>query len=131
MILAYFSYPQLLFIYQYLQKVGLFFFINTLTYSYIISLMNLVLIICGVIAGLAVFRGGNKGFYFGGLVGAFILIIGSYEYLNSYKPELLGICVIALLNIAMLAYSRMSAAETQYNAAIKTTDIDWPKLESF
>lgn len=131
-VLAYFIYPQTLFITNYIYKVGINKFLYSLNYSYGISLVNTAMIILSLVAGVIILMQPENGFYLSGLIGAFILSIASYEYLSNTLLYLLVISVMALLSIGTLAYSRMSATTIGYTTEnIKPTDVEWPRLESF
>jgi hypothetical protein len=60
-----------------------------------------------------------------------LLLILSYEYLNSSAPYLLLVTIFSFVSIAALVYARMSAvvaAEGETQAAVQ---INWPRIETF
>ncbi len=128
-ILGYFIYPQALFLIKYINNVGFVNFLNSLTYSYGISFINLILVVLGLFAGLILYAKNKKWFYISWVIDAFILIIVSYEYLTLNSSYLLAISVLAFINIGTLAYSRLSAS-TEVVSEIKE-EVNWPKVEIF
>ena len=128
-ILGYFIYPQALFLIKYINNVGFVNFLNSLTYSYGISFINLILVVLGLFAGLILYAKNKKWFYISWAIDAFILIIVSYEYLTLNSSYLLAISVLAFINIGTLAYSRLSAS-TEVVSEIKE-EVNWPKVEIF
>ncbi|MDE1870538.1 MAG: hypothetical protein KGH71_06225, partial [Candidatus Micrarchaeota archaeon] len=82
-------------------------------------------------AGVLILLTEERGIYLSALVGTVMLMGVSFEYLDSYLPYLLGVSLLSLLEIAMLAYGRVSATTTSYSRDIVAPDIDWPRVETF
>ena len=83
------------------------------------------------LSGISVFAS-RHGFYFGIIVAFFTLLVFSYEYLSgiqyTYIIILLG---IAFVEIAVLAYSRMSSVTFAPDEDAARKYIDWPRPETF
>ncbi|HVA83218.1 MAG TPA: hypothetical protein VNF06_03580 [Candidatus Aquilonibacter sp.] len=131
LVLFYFTLPQLSFIAGYLSGVTSQNALGSLSSTYSIPLFNLAMSILGFLAGVLILLTEERGLYLSGLVGTLILIGMSFEYLNSYLPYLLGVSLIALIEIVMLAYGRVSATTGSYSRDIVAPDIEWPKVETF
>ncbi|MDE1869388.1 MAG: hypothetical protein KGH71_00180 [Candidatus Micrarchaeota archaeon] len=131
LILFYFTLPQLSFIAGYLSGVTPQNALGSLSSTYSIPLFNLTMAILGFLAGILILLTEERGLYLSGLVGTLILIGMSFEYLNSELAYLLGVSLIALIEIVLLAYGRVSATTGSYSRDIVAPDIEWPKVETF
>ncbi|MDE1846130.1 MAG: hypothetical protein KGH53_02525 [Candidatus Micrarchaeota archaeon] len=131
LILFYFTLPQLSFIAAYISGVAPSTALGTFSSTYSIPLFNLVISILGFLAGILILLTEERGIYLSALVGTIMLMGVSFEYLDSYLPYLLGVSLLSLLEIAMLAYGRVSATTTSYSRDIVAPDIDWPRVETF
>ncbi|MFP3278446.1 MAG: hypothetical protein RXO43_02700 [Candidatus Micrarchaeota archaeon] len=128
-IMGYFIYPQAKFLVNYIGSVGFVGFLNTLTYSYGLSFINLLVVIFSALAGLMLFGKSNRWFYLSWAINAFILIIVSYEYLTMNSAYLLAVSLIAFLTIGTLSYSRLSKSTEEI--ATTQEQINWPRVETF
>lgn len=131
LILFYFTIPQLSFIAGFLSGVSAQNVLGSLSTTYSIPLFNLTMSILGFLAGVLILLTEERGLYLSSLVGTLILVGTSFEYLNSYLPYLLGVSLIALIEIVLLAYGRVSATTGSYSRDIVAPDIEWPKVETF
>jgi len=128
-IMGYFIYPQAKFLVNYIGNVGFVGFLNSLTYSYGLSFINLLVVIFSALAGLMLFGKSNRWFYLSWAINAFILVIVSYEYLTMNSAYLLAVSLIALLTIGTLSYSRLSKNTEEISAPQE--EINWPRVETF
>ncbi|MFP3279265.1 MAG: hypothetical protein RXP92_03085 [Candidatus Micrarchaeota archaeon] len=128
-IMGYFIYPQAKFLVKYISSVGFAGFLNSLTYSYGLSFVNLLIVIFSALAGLILFGKSNRWFYLSWAINAFILVIVSYEYLTMNSPYLLAVSLIAFLTIGTLSYSRLSKTTEEVNTIHE--EINWPRVETF
>jgi len=128
-IMGYFVYPQAKFLVKYIGSVGFVGFLNSLTYSYGLSFINLLVVIFSALAGLMLFGKSNRWFYLSWAINAFILIIVSYEYLTINSSYLLAVSLIAFLTIGALSYSRLSKSTEEI--ATVHEQINWPRVETF
>jgi len=128
-IMGYFVYPQAKFLVNYIGSVGFVGFLNSLTYSYGLSFINLLVVIFSALAGLMLFGKSNRWFYLSWMINAFILIIVSYEYLTINSPYLLAVSLVAFLTVGTLSYSRLSKSTEEIATAHE--QINWPRVETF
>ena len=60
------------------------------------------------------------------------LIVSKTKFINSSSlTYLLGVSIVGLVDIALLAYGRASAATETYYSEVKPAEIEWPRLENF
>ncbi len=83
------------------------------------------------LSGISVFAS-RHGFYFGIIVAFFTLLVFSYEYLSGIQyTYVIIISGIAFVEIAVLAYSRMSSITFAPDEDAARKYIDWPRPETF
>ena len=83
------------------------------------------------VAGISVLVS-RKGFYFGVLVAFFTLLAFSYEYLSGIQyTYVLLISGVAFVELAVLAYSRMSSITFNPEEDKARKYIEWPRPEAF
>ncbi|MGI0141452.1 MAG: hypothetical protein ACREBF_02260 [Candidatus Micrarchaeales archaeon] len=123
--------PQLSFIFSSLGTTTAATVLGTLTTTYEIPLFNLAVGILSLLAGILVLLAEERGIYLSGMIGTITLVGASYEYLNSYIAILLVVSIIALIDIVLLAYGRVSSTTVSYARDIVAPDIEWPRVETF
>ncbi|MDE1825222.1 MAG: hypothetical protein KGH61_05610 [Candidatus Micrarchaeota archaeon] len=132
LILLYFTMPQLEFIWASASKISSSALLAAIWGNYSVPLLNAVLAVVGMLAAILLFiTEDERAMYLAGLVAALFLIGISYEYLNSYLYYTLLVSVIALVEIVLLTYGRVSAVTTSYSTDLGPPDIEWPRLETF
>jgi hypothetical protein len=79
----YFSHNQILYIFSYINKVGLPLFISHVNYNYTFALVEGFISIISVVVAVSLFVRSKKGFYLGVLVCFFEVAVFSYQYLST------------------------------------------------
>ncbi len=128
---AYFILPQSSFVLGYASSIGMGAFLASLNYQYGSTLVNIALVVISAASGVLILANLRRSHLLGGTAGAMLLLILSYEYLNSSAPYLLLVTIFSFVSIAALVYARMSAvvaAEGETQAAVQ---INWPRIETF
>jgi hypothetical protein len=131
--LGYYALPSVTAMYQYITTIGFSAFITSVvsaTFKYYLPLANASIIILSLISAFLIFTRSNKGFYFSVFVVLFTIVIVGYEFVNSDQQFLFYTSAIALIDLALLAYSRLSAT-AQARAEERTATVNFPRLESF
>ena len=129
-ILGYFVYPQTPYLVNYVIDNGPSALLG-LSYEYSISLANLLLaVFCGL-SGLLMIANRKGGHMLTGAVGSALLLMISYEYLNTGVVYLLIVNVVAFAGIVSLAYARMSAVSVMESESISPQNVKWPGIETF
>ncbi|MEM3228031.1 MAG: hypothetical protein QW774_01570 [Candidatus Micrarchaeaceae archaeon] len=130
-IFGYFIYPQLSYIASYVSASGLTAFV--LNYQkYATPLLNTIIILMLIAAGVNVLVRRGKGSYSSAILGGLIIVAISYEYLNSSISYLLLTSLLGFISIVLLAYGRVAKSATEEEAEVKQTNtIEWPRLETF
>lgn len=132
LVLGYFTYQQMEFIAITAMKVGVLSFFIHLNTSYYFTLANAAIIILGLASAITVLRKNAYGVGLSVLVSAGGLLVVLYEYLYSNVSYLFIACVLLILSLTLIAYSRMSSIkEVAGEESILVPDIDWPKPEAF
>lgn len=130
LVFGYSIYPQSVFVVNYVIKGGLSSLLAGLNFNYEISLIDTVLVILNAVGGLLMLGGAKKSHVMCSLSGAAMLVMTSFEYLNSGASYTLIVSILAFLSIVSLAYARMSAV-TVIEREYPNTPISWPRMETF
>ena len=130
-VLAYFAPGQIFFVGDKLLAGQFSIFIATNSQAYYLELANFAVFVLGIVSCFAILSKKNAGFFFGAIVAAVSAVIISYQYLNDSTYYLLGMSVIAFVEIVMLTFSRMSAGREIEEEELNPMDIDWPRPEVF
>jgi hypothetical protein len=129
-LLGYFIYPQSIFVMSYIEKTGLGTFFLSWNYDYDTSVINLVLMSLMALSGILKIANIKISEFIGGIVGACMVLVITFEYLNSNATYLLLTSVLSFICIGALAFSRMSSVSmTEREEAPE--EITWPRLETF
>ena len=132
LLLLYFTLPQLEFIGISATKLSSSALLAAIGGNYSIPLLNALLSVMGILAAILLFISEDqRAIYLAGLVAAVVLIGVSYEYLNSYLYYTLLVSVIALVEIMLLTFGRVSSVTTSYSTDLGPPDVEWPRLETF
>ena len=133
-IFAYYTYPSVSPMIKHMQTVGYREFVISLTPAaqYFFPFVDTVAMGLLFTGAIAIASNSRKGYYWGVLVTIAVLAIAGYGYLYSNLSFMLYISVASILNLALMAYSRIgavvSAAEEENTAP---SDIAWPLTETF
>ena len=130
-VLAYFAPGQIFFVGGKLLAGQFSILIATHSQAYYLELANFAVFVLGIISCFAILSKKSAGFFFGAVVAAVSAVIISYQYLNDSTYYLLGMSVIAFIEIVMLTFSRMSAGREIEEEELNPMDIDWPRPEVF
>lgn len=133
-VLSYFAYPQFDFLLKHIYAVGITQFVLTLNYNYAVLTANILLAALGLVSSAIVLVKSGKASFVSGLIAGLLLIVLSYEYLNSNVEYLLALSVLSCVNIGAIAISRMSYAGSKEIAEAEEEemmDIEWPRVETF
>lgn len=130
-VLAYFAPGQIFFVGDKLISGQFSILIATHSQAYYLELANFAVFILGIVSCFAILSKKNAGFFFGAIVAAGSAVIISYQYLNDSTYYLLGMSIIAFIEIVMLTFSRMSAGREIEEEELNPMDIDWPRPEVF
>ncbi|MEM0159391.1 MAG: hypothetical protein QW144_01365 [Candidatus Micrarchaeaceae archaeon] len=130
-IFGYFIYPQLAYIAGYIASSGFGAFL--LNYQkYATPLLNMIITLMFIAAGINVLVRRGKGSYSSAILGGLIIVAISYEYLSSSISYLLLTSLLSFASIALLAYGRAAKSATEEEMEIKSPGtIEWPRLETF
>jgi hypothetical protein len=130
-VLAYFAPGQIFFVGDKLLAGQFSILVATHSQAYYLELANFAVFVLGIISCFAILSKKSAGFFFGAVVAAVSAVIISYQYLNDSTYYLLGMSVIAFIEIVMLTFSRMSAGREIEEEELNPMDIDWPRPEVF
>lgn len=128
---AYFIMPQLYFVLSYLSNVGIAAFVLSWNYEYGTALVNISLALLSAATGAILFANIRRSHLLGGIAGAMLLLVVSYEYLNSSATYLLLVTLLSFVSIASLVYARMSAVIVTESEMPTPAQINWPRIETF
>lgn len=131
LVLGYSIYPQSAFVVEYLVKTGVSSLWVSWNANYAIALINTILAIFSGIGGLLMLNGVKKSHLMCGFTGAAMLLMTSFEYLNSNATYTLLVSLMAFVSIVTLAYARMSAVVVMEREYPSNVEISWPRMESF
>jgi hypothetical protein len=132
----YFSNSQVLYIVSYLHRVGLPFFLTQINYSYAIALIeSLVMVIC-LVAGVSLFVRSKKGYYLSLFMCLVTVVLFSYQYTNTTTLYLGVIAAICFVSFISLLFSNTTYSETSEKSktpthAIANEQIIWPNVGKF
>ncbi len=132
-LLWYFMYPQAFFFGHAALSTGVIKFFTNLSPAYLIPLGTLSIAIFGILAAFAVLRRSFYALGFSLLISLTGIMLALYQYLNSSTAYFFISSAVLLLNLAMIIYSRMSAAKefSEPRTTRANADIDWPRPETF
>ena len=128
---AYFILPQSSFVFGYASGIGVGAFLASLNYQYGSALVNMALVVLSAASGVLILANLRRGHLLGGTAGAMLLLIVSYEYLNSSAPYLLLITLFSFASVAALVYARMGAVVAAESETQGPAQINWPRIETF
>ena len=106
MLFIYFANNQVAYVTGYANSVGFFTFLSKLNYSYGSAIIGLVLALFSLVAGILIFAHSDKGFAFGLGVGAFDVLLFSYNYASSAQLYSLAIGIVSFIALVLLLLSR-------------------------
>jgi hypothetical protein len=129
--LAYSIYPQAIFVASYLIKTAPSNLWVNWNLGYAISLINAILVVFSAVGGLMMFRGVKNSEIMCSFTGAVMLLITSFEYLNSNASYTLIVSIFTFVSIISLAYARMSAVSVIERELPTNAEISWPRIETF
>lgn len=132
-IMAYYDYPSIIPLFNALQATNIPYFIISLTpasqyFFPIVDTLALVLLFTGA---LGIFGGGRRGYYWAVISTIAVLVIAGYGYIYSNLSFLFFVSGISILNLGVLAYSRLSSVVRVAEEETLPSDIAWPMTESF
>ena len=130
-VFGYFISSQAIFVINYISTNGFSALFANWSYEYGTALINLILTMLMALGGLLILGRARGSYLLSGLTGAIVLLAVSFEYLTSNADYLLVVILVAFLGIALLAWSRMSAVEVAEREFAATTEINWPRIETF
>lgn len=131
-IFGYLIYPQSLFLMSYISKVGLLGFIGAINYDYGISAVNVALVALSAACGALMFASPDKAHKLSGIVSSAVILIATFEYLNSNSSNLIVVIVLAFFEIGILAYVSMTASSRSVEAEdLRPDEMLWPRAETF
>lgn len=130
-IFGYFTYPQAIFLANQALVVGMSSFIATLNLDYVVSLVNLALVLLSLLVGIVVVTSPKRGHLSGAFVNSAVILAVTFEYLNSNTNYLLFVNGIAFLSIVSLVYARMSSTAALEEEAEHPEELSWPTMEAF
>ena len=133
-VFAFFIYNPSLYIFKYIQNIGIITFINfnlieNFNYTYGTGFIDMILVAATVLSGLALMTRFSKSHIITSLVSGAMLVMVSFEYLSSTANYLIAVCMLTFIGIGALAYSRMSAVSVEEEFA--KSDVNWPRIETF
>jgi hypothetical protein len=129
-VFAYFIYPQSVFVINYLQRIGIYGFLNSVNYNYDISILNIALAVFTFLTGLLMLARVRGSHLIGGMIGSLMTLAATYEYLNSNANYFFIVSVISFISIGSLVYSRTAAA-SESSREIAPEEKIWPMPETF
>ncbi len=132
-VFGYLVYPQSLFMIGYASKIGLFAFLASVNYAYGISIINVALVLLSAVSGVLMFARPEKAHRFSGVVSSLVILVVTFEYLNSNSGYLfVAVIIAAFFEIGILTYVSMAlssrAAESEERRA---EEMLWPRVETF
>jgi hypothetical protein len=131
-IFGYLIYPQSLFLVSYVSKVGLLGFLGAINYDYGISAVNVALVALSAACGALMFASPEKAHKLSGVVSSAVILIATFEYLNSNSSNLIVVIVLAFFEIGILAYVSMTASSRSVEAEdLRPDELLWPRAETF
>ena len=133
-IILYYSYPQVHYSFFNLintvKAIGILNFIKSINFAYIYSLQNSLIVLFSIIGGLLLFIKSNKTLIASVLILVSMMLVVSYNYLNSNVSYLLYVFIACLLSLSLIALEKMSdMGDISMQTASDTTE--WPKFETF
>ncbi|MGC8676014.1 MAG: hypothetical protein ACP5T3_00660 [Candidatus Micrarchaeia archaeon] len=131
LVLLFFGYQQYALMFDTILKIGLAGFINMMNYAYGTSLLNFVLILASVIAGLLMIFKMGRTYMIAGSVAIMLLVATSFEYITSNATYLAIVSALTFISVVAIAYSRMSAVVVAEEEEEEPEPVIWPKIETF
>ncbi len=133
-----FSYRQTIFVFRYLNRVGLPFFLVHANYSYIFSFTDNLLLIAGLVTAILIIVQSRKGLYAGTFVMLSSVAIFSYQYLSTGTQYFSYIGVMMFAAFALMLYSKAMFMTSDVNERylsptreIEASTIKWPNVGKF
>ena len=133
-----FSYRQTIFVFRYLNRVGLPFFLIHANYSYIFSFADNLLLIAGLITAILIIVQSRKGLYAGTFVMLSSVAIFSYQYLSTGTQYFSYIGIMMFAAFALMLYSKAMFLSSDVNERylsptreIEASTIKWPNVGKF
>ncbi len=128
---GFFTFSQYSLLFSYMQKVGFFGFLNSANYAYGMSFLNFIMLLALAVSGVLMLLKLGRVYIASGSVAVAMLIISSFEYLNTNATYFAVIAVITLFSILAVVYSRISAVEIAEEMSSEQEEIVWPRIETF
>ncbi len=130
----YFSYGQLLYLFNYANHIGLNTFLTKLNITYITVLFSAILILFNFISAMLIFAQSKKGYGFGILSGFLSITLFSYEFINSYSLYTAIISALSFASLISLGYSRSGYEPMETGESViarEPSAYDWPNVGRF
>lgn len=102
----YFSSAQIIYIFQYINRAGLPFFLANVNYSYSFALIESLLMILALFVAVLIFTQSRRGFYIAELMCLAAVTIFSYQYTNTGTLYFLIVDALVFVAFVGLLYSR-------------------------
>jgi hypothetical protein len=128
---GFFTFSQYGLLFSYMQKVGFFGFLNSANYAYGMSFLNFIMLLALAVSGVLMLLRLGRVYIASGSVAIAMLIVSSFEYLNTNATYFVVIAVITLFSILAVVYSRISAVELAEEMSSEQEEIVWPRIETF
>jgi hypothetical protein len=131
-IFGYFIYPQFIFLLSYISNVGLAGFLGAINYDYGMAAINVALVALSAVCGALMFASPEKAHRFSGIVSSAVILVVTFEYLNSNAGNLIVVIVLAFFEIGLLAYVSMTASSRAFETeSLGPEELMWPRAETF
>ncbi len=134
----YYSNGQVIFVFQYLNRVGLPFFATHMNYSYASALIESLFMLLGLATALLLFLQSRKGFYIGVFTCLCSVVLFSYQYITTATLYLGAVTALSFLGFVALLYSGAASASTtdtreliEPPTALENDMIHWPNVGRF
>ena len=130
-VFGYFTMSQYGLLFEYIGKVGFVGFLNNANYSYGMSFINFIMLLALAMSGVMMLFRIGKVYVASGSITVAMLIISSFEYLNTNAAYFAVVAVITLFSVLAVVYSRLSAVEVEEEETNEQEEIIWPRIETF
>ncbi len=132
-VFAYFAYPQFEYLISYIQKTGIVSFLVSMNSAYLAPFVNLILLASFFISGIFMFFRLGRTYLASGSIGIAMLVVLSFEYINSSTTYLALVAGITFVAVVAIAYSRMGVVIEQEEEELPLPNEapTWPRIETF
>ena len=130
-LLGYFTYPQTTYFIDYINRIGGSNLLQILSPGYFLIIANMLVVLFGLIATLAILRRSIGVFFFALVFNICAILVVVYEYLSSNLEYLLVSAILLLITISFATYGKMSAMNRKPSEELMVQDIEWPRPEPY